>query len=108
MLQERRREQFLAAQESDHEADPELDEWETQQLRKGVTGATAAVLPQIDGVPLPAIEAKPASPVVDPNTQLSPQAIMENLKQKYEQVVASRNAHQQQLRQVKVFVYSLT
>lgn len=34
--QERRREQFLAAQESD-----EVDEWEHQQLKKGVTGASA-------------------------------------------------------------------
>lgn len=33
--QERRREQFLAAQDSDHE----IDEWEDQQIRKGVTGA---------------------------------------------------------------------
>lgn len=33
--QERRREQFLAAQSSDHE----VDEWENQQIRKGVTGA---------------------------------------------------------------------
>lgn len=32
--QERRREQFLAAQESDQE----VDEWEHQQIRKGVTG----------------------------------------------------------------------
>ena len=32
--QERRREQFLAAQESDQE----IDEWEHQQIRKGVTG----------------------------------------------------------------------
>lgn len=32
--QERRREQFMAAQESDHE----VDEWEDQQIRKGVTG----------------------------------------------------------------------
>lgn len=32
--QERRREQFLQAQDSDHE----LDEWENQQIRKGVTG----------------------------------------------------------------------
>lgn len=32
--QERRREQFMAAQESDHEQ----DEWEDQQIRKGVTG----------------------------------------------------------------------
>lgn len=31
---ERRREQFLAAQDSDHE----VDEWEDQQIRKGVTG----------------------------------------------------------------------
>lgn len=32
--QERRREQFMAAQESDHE----VDDWEDQQIRKGVTG----------------------------------------------------------------------
>lgn len=32
--QERRREQFMAAQQSDHE----VDEWEDQQIRKGVTG----------------------------------------------------------------------
>lgn len=32
--QERRREQFMAAQQSDHE----VDEWENQQIRKGVTG----------------------------------------------------------------------
>lgn len=31
--QERRREQFLSAQGSD-----EVDEWEDQQIRKGVTG----------------------------------------------------------------------
>lgn len=32
--QERRREQFLAAQDSDHDLD---DDWEDQQIRKGVT-----------------------------------------------------------------------
>lgn len=37
--QERRREQFRAAQESDHE----VDEWEDQQIRKGVTGITIII-----------------------------------------------------------------
>lgn len=40
--QERRREQFLAAQDSDHE----VDEWEDQQIRKGVTGATSVAITQ--------------------------------------------------------------
>lgn len=40
--QERRREQFLAAQESDHE----VDEWEDQQIRKGVTGASSVAINQ--------------------------------------------------------------
>jgi GC-rich sequence DNA-binding factor len=37
---ERRREQFLAAQESDQE----VDEWEHQQIRKGVTGIHICIL----------------------------------------------------------------
>lgn len=37
---ERRREQFYAAQESDQE----IDEWEDQQIRKGVTGKNAELV----------------------------------------------------------------
>uniref|UniRef100_A0A6P7FLB0 Uncharacterized protein LOC114331423 n=1 Tax=Diabrotica virgifera virgifera TaxID=50390 RepID=A0A6P7FLB0_DIAVI len=44
--QERRREQFLAAQESDHE----VLEWEDQQIRKGVTGAAMEAENSTDNV----------------------------------------------------------
>lgn len=70
-------------------------------MRKGVTGAPVVALPQDYKFDTPVIEAEPvATPVVDPNTQQTPQDIMENLNKKYEQVVASRDSHHQQLRQV--------
>lgn len=48
---EKRRQAFLESQESsakqsDSECEPELEEWETQQIRKGVTGAQLAAAQQ--------------------------------------------------------------
>ncbi|KAB0798165.1 hypothetical protein PPYR_09158 [Photinus pyralis] len=95
--QERRREQFLAAQESDQEADQELDEWENQQIRKGVTGASAAnIQPEYYNQFDPTV-VQVQTPAVDPSTQRTPEAIIEKLREKFESVCASRNSHMQQL-----------
>lgn len=43
---ELRRETFMAAQDEDEDSDKlEEDEWESQQIRKGVTGAQVNILP---------------------------------------------------------------
>lgn len=96
--QERRREQFLAAQDSDRED----DEWEDQQIRKGVTGASAAVIaqellyssePQVVG-PVPRV-------VMDPGVPRTPQAIADKLKEHYESLCVSREANLERLRKTQ-------
>lgn len=102
--QERRREQFLAAQESDQEADQEIDEWENQQIRKGVTGASAAniqpeyVYEEYEPIVNSSLQ---SVPTVDPNTQRTPEAIVEKLREKFESVCTSRKLHAKQLQQVQ-------
>ncbi|KAF5287978.1 hypothetical protein FQR65_LT12155 [Abscondita terminalis] len=96
--QERRREQFLAAQESDQEADQELDEWENQQIRKGVTGASANIQTEyVYSDYNSTLTSSAQVPSVDPNTQRTPQAIVEKLREKFEEVCTSRSNHMQQL-----------
>lgn len=92
--QERRREQFYEAQESDQE----IDEWEDQQIRKGVTGAA---LPQEliyeyqQNVPIqPQISVK-----MEPGIPRTPQTIIEKLREHYDCVLRSREDHGLQLEQ---------
>lgn len=102
--QERRREQFLAAQESEQEDDLELDEWENQQIRKGVTGACPVNI-QLEytyedygSVPT---QPQPAPPAIDLNTQCTPQTIVAKLEEKFEAVCLSRDSHEKHLQQVQ-------
>lgn len=106
--QERRREQFLAAQESDHE----IDEWEDQQIRKGVTSAAAAAIvhPEIiyneyQAPPAPIITPQPT---LDPGVPRTPQAIAEKLKEHFESIRASRDANVDKLRQTQDEIVKVT
>lgn len=100
--QERRREQFLAAQESDHE----IDEWEDQQIRKGVTGASAAAISQ---ELLYSAECAPVQPVVmDPGVPRTPQAIADKLREHYESLCASREANVEKLRKTQEEITRVT
>ncbi|CAH1102662.1 unnamed protein product [Psylliodes chrysocephalus] len=93
--QERRREQFLAAQSSDHE----VDEWENQQIRKGVTGAAMEAAremlypPECPSPPRITTQV----PLIEPGIPRTPQMIAEKLKEQYEKVLQSRQNHEIQL-----------
>ncbi|KAJ8978174.1 hypothetical protein NQ317_009662 [Molorchus minor] len=80
--QERRREQFLAAQESDHE----VDEWEDQQIRKGVTGAAISMAQEMlyppECPPAPRITTQ--VPVMEPGIPRTPQMIAEKLREHFQ------------------------
>ncbi|XP_044266326.1 PAX3- and PAX7-binding protein 1 [Tribolium madens] len=94
--QERRREQFLAAQESDQE----VDEWEHQQIRKGVTGASALTSellyteyqPEITTVTAP-------TQAIDPGIPRTPQMIADKLREHYQSVCESRENNIKKLQQ---------
>ncbi|EFA04029.1 PAX3- and PAX7-binding protein 1 [Tribolium castaneum] len=94
--QERRREQFLAAQESDQE----VDEWEHQQIRKGVTGASALAsdLLYTDYQPEPTAVAAPVQ-AMDPGVPRTPQMIADKLREHYQNVCESREANINKLQQ---------
>ncbi|CAG9863520.1 unnamed protein product [Phyllotreta striolata] len=93
---ERRREQFLAAQSS---PDLEADEWEDQQLRKGVTGAAMEaareMLYPVECPSPPRITTQ--VPIIEPGIPRTPQMIAEKLREQYEKVLRSRDAHEAQL-----------
>jgi GC-rich sequence DNA-binding factor len=107
--QERRREQFLAAQESDQE----VDEWEHQQIRKGVTGASASLSSdlvynefqsetsqqQVTTIPVQAI---------DPGVPRTPQMIADKLREHYEGVCASREMNIKKLQQTQQDIEQIT
>lgn len=107
--QERRREQFLAAQESDHE----IDEWEDQQIRKGVTSASAAAVSQelmyeyqantVANVPPP-----PPPPSLDPGVPRTPQAIAEKLREHFDGICASREKNAQKLQKTQEEITAVT
>lgn len=102
---ERRREQFYAAQESDQE----IDEWEDQQIRKGVTGAAVALAQELmmnseqlhQQIVIPA-------PVIEPGVPRTPQMIMEKLKEHYEEVCSSRDNHVERLDRIQEEIKQLT
>lgn len=102
--QERRRERFLAAQESDHE----VDEWEDQQIRKGVTGASAAAInqellysvPEYQSTTALQQQQQPAA-VMDPGIPRTPQAIAEKLKEHYESLCTSKEANVEKLQKTQ-------
>nr|XP_023020543.1 PAX3- and PAX7-binding protein 1 [Leptinotarsa decemlineata]XP_023020544.1 PAX3- and PAX7-binding protein 1 [Leptinotarsa decemlineata] len=97
--QERRREQFLAAQDSDHE----IDEWEDQQIRKGVTGAAMEaareVLFSLECPSPPQISTH--IPVIDPGIPRTPQMIAAKLQEQYENVYRSQEKHKNQLQKTQ-------
>ncbi|KAG5896386.1 hypothetical protein JTB14_009591 [Gonioctena quinquepunctata] len=97
--QERRREQFLAAQASDHE----MDEWEDQQIRKGVTGAAMEAAREIlfpPECPSPP-QITTHIPVIDPGVPRTPQMIAAKLQEHYENVYNSREKHKNQLQKTQ-------
>lgn len=128
---ERRREQFYAAQESDQE----VDEWEDQQIRKGVTGkicwrnenllfyiheiiefntyislGAAAALAQelmLNSEQLQQQITIPM-PVIEPGVPRTPQMIMDKLKEHYEDVQRSKDQHSKQLDKVQQDIVQLT
>ncbi|CAG9768997.1 unnamed protein product [Ceutorhynchus assimilis] len=90
--QDRRREQFMQAQESDHE----LDEWEDQQIRKGVTGAamTAAqdmMLAEYQAEKEAQNKVKAQPPLIDPDIPRTPEMIADKLREHYRDVCNSRD-----------------
>lgn len=100
--QDRRREQFLAAQDSDHE----LDDWEDQQIRKGVTGAaiTAAQEMMIDYQTEQDIQtqlSKAQPPVIDPDIPRTPDMIAKQLREHFNSVCSSREENLAKLRKVQ-------
>ncbi|XP_066143774.1 PAX3- and PAX7-binding protein 1 [Euwallacea fornicatus] len=100
--QDRRREQFLAAQ--DPESDHELDEWEDQQIRKGVTGAamTAAQEIMMDYQVQQTQQTKATViPIIEPGIIRTPQMIAAKLKEHYSSICQSRDENLAKLRQIQ-------
>lgn len=96
---ERRREQFLSAQDSDHE----LDEWEDQQIRKGVTGAAMSAAQEMMLPYQLAQETKPKvqAPLIDPGIPRTPEMIAEKLREHYRETCASRDENVAKLKQIQ-------
>lgn len=110
---EKRRQAFIESQESlakhtDTESEPELEEWETQQIRKGVTGAQLAAAHQDSmmqfgslitesGIPMsvPNVPSAPAPPVIQaPNpSQCVPITTEEVLSKIRERLNTLREVH---------------
>lgn len=97
--QERRREQFLAAQESDQE----VDEWEHQQIRKGVTGASATLSSELIYSDYQTETQTPVvttpSQAIDPVIPRTPQMIADKLREHYQSVCESRENNIKKLQQ---------
>ncbi|XP_060518822.1 PAX3- and PAX7-binding protein 1 isoform X2 [Cylas formicarius] len=98
--QDRRREQFLSAQGSDHE----LDEWEDQQIRKGVTGAamSAAQDVMVEGhqtelVPV----SQPQLSAIDPGIPRTPEMIAQKLRDHYKEICSSRDENLTKLKNIQ-------
>ncbi|CAH1369280.1 hypothetical protein MTP99_010743 [Tenebrio molitor] len=107
--QERRREQFLAAQESDQE----VDEWEHQQIRKGVTGASASLSSDLvynefqSETSQQQVTTIPAQ-AIDPGVPRTPQMIADKLREHYEGVCASREMNIKKLQQTQQDIEQIT
>lgn len=91
--QERRREQFMAAQESDHE----VDDWEAQQIRKGVTGAAMEAAREMLYPPECPSPPQISAPTIDSGVPKTPEMIVQKLREHYENVRQSREKHEKQL-----------
>ncbi|KAK9721671.1 GC-rich sequence DNA-binding factor-like protein [Popillia japonica] len=103
--QERRREQFYEAQDSDHE----VDEWEDQQIRKGVTGAALNQELlfseyQITNV----IHTVQSVPKMDPEVPRTPEAIIQKLREHYEDVCKSKNDNCKNLKEIQDEIANVT
>ncbi|KAL3281217.1 hypothetical protein HHI36_004431 [Cryptolaemus montrouzieri] len=94
---EKRREQFYAAQESDQE----IDEWEDQQIRKGVTGAAAALAQELISEQVQQQTPIIHAPVIEPGIPRTPQMIVDKLKEHFQDVSVSREKHAEQLEKVQ-------
>lgn len=95
--QERRREQFLAAQESDHE----VDDWEAQQIRKGVTGAAMEAAREMLFAPECPSPPQISAPVIDPGVPRTPEMILQKLREHYENAHQSKEKHEKQLQKTQ-------
>ncbi|XP_030765367.1 PAX3- and PAX7-binding protein 1 isoform X2 [Sitophilus oryzae] len=100
---ERRREQFLAAQDSDHE----LDEWEDQQIRKGVTGASMTAAQELMNEYQTELQVQSLSlskqqvPIIDPEVPRTPEMIAEKLREHFKEVCNSREQNLVKLKKVQ-------
>lgn len=107
--QELRREQFYEAQDSDQE----VNEWEDQQIRKGVTGASLpqelACFEYQLNVQQMSVQAPPPLIVkMDPGVPRTPEAILGKLKQQYESVLESRESNEKLLKQTQEDIVNTT
>ncbi|KAJ8942846.1 hypothetical protein NQ314_009908 [Rhamnusium bicolor] len=104
--QERRREQFLAAQESDHE----VDEWEDQQIRKGVTGAAMSMAQEMMYPPQCPSPPRITThiPVIDTGAPKTPQMIAEKLREHFQNVCMSRERNKVQLQKTQEDIQQVT
>lgn len=103
--QERRREQFYEAQDSDHD----IDEWEDQQIRKGVTGAALNQELlfneyQISNV----VHSVHTVPKMDPGVPRTPEAIVQKLREHYEDVCKSKSDNSKKLKEIQEDVVNIT
>nr|XP_022914442.1 PAX3- and PAX7-binding protein 1 [Onthophagus taurus] len=98
--QERRREQFFEAQISDLE---EADEWEDQQIRKGVTAAALnqELLYNEYQLNNPPQIVQENIPKINPDIPRTPQAILEKLTEHHENVIKSRNNNIKKLQEIR-------
>ncbi|KAK9879757.1 hypothetical protein WA026_006819 [Henosepilachna vigintioctopunctata] len=94
---EKRREQFYAAQESDQE----IDEWEDQQIRKGVTGAAAALAQELIYNSEQNQQVIIQVPIIEPGIPRTPQMIVDKLKEHFQDVCSSRENHIKQQEKVR-------
>ncbi|CAH0558279.1 unnamed protein product [Brassicogethes aeneus] len=107
--QERRREQFLAAQESDHEE----DEWEDQQIRKGVTSATAVAMAQelmaYSEYHHSEVQQQPnVTPAMEPGVPRTPQMIADKLKEHFQNLRDSQERNRERLEKITDDVEEVT
>ncbi|KAL1513374.1 hypothetical protein ABEB36_002793 [Hypothenemus hampei] len=97
--QQRRIEQFMSVQDSDQE----LDEWEDQQIRKGVTSVAMGAAPELLLDIQTMQENKPKKvqiPVIDPGIPRTPEMIAEKLKEQFRNVCNSRDKNLEHLKKI--------
>lgn len=120
---DKRREQFFAAQdeESEPDTDKEMEEWENQQIRKGVTGAQLMAASQESNfsqymtsamsLATPKVEYTASTTVPDmisePGVPRTPQAIADKLRERLTTVRGSYDRHRQELDRVRTELSSI-